>query len=66
MANDFLNAKQALVDTGELSGRTWVDYKPVCDMVVSHLGKARLAEDVGPDDFAALREKVEKHWGRNG
>ncbi len=63
VANDFLNAKQALVDTGELSARTWADYKLVCDMVVSHLGKARLAEDVGPDDFTALRNKVAKRWG---
>ncbi len=63
VANDFLNAKQALVDTGELSERTWADYKQVCDMVVAHLGKSRLAEDVGPDDFAALRKKVAKRWG---
>jgi integrase len=63
VANDFLNAKQALVDTGELSPRTWADYKQVCDMVISHLGKSRLAEDVGPDDFAALRKKVAKKWG---
>jgi integrase len=63
VANDFLNAKQALVDNGELSPRTWADYKLVCDMVVAHLGKSRLAEDVGPDDFAALRIKVAKRWG---
>jgi integrase len=63
VANDFLNAKQALVDAGELSERTFADYKQVCVMVVSHLGKSRLAEDVGPDDFAALRKKVAKRWG---
>src|SRR5918912_3452704 len=33
LANDFLNAKQALVDAGELSLRTWADYKQVCDLV---------------------------------
>ncbi len=58
-----MNVKQALVETGELSARTWADYKQVCDMVVAHLGKARLAEDVGPDDFAALRKKAAKKWG---
>src|SRR5881392_2107694 len=31
VANEFLNAKQALVDTGELSPRTWADYKEVAD-----------------------------------
>jgi integrase len=63
VCNDFLNAKQALVDAGELSARTWADYKQVCDLLVANLGKTRLATDVGPDDFAALRNKVAKRWG---
>jgi integrase len=63
IVNDFLNAKQALLDAGELSPRTWADYKLVCDLVVGNLGKSRLAADVGPDDFAALRNKVAKRWG---
>ncbi len=63
VANDFLNAKQALVNTGELSPRTWGDYKEVCDMVVAHFGKSRRADDVGPDDFATLRNTVAKKWG---
>jgi integrase len=63
VANDFLNAKQALVNAGELSPRTWADYKLVCDLVVAHLGKTRLADDAGPDDFATLRSKMAKQWG---
>src|SRR5262249_654541 len=63
LANDFLNTKRALVEGGELSPRTWDDYKLVCDLVVSHLGKARLVSDVGPDDFAPLRNKMAKRWG---
>jgi integrase len=63
VANDFLYAKDALVESGELSPRTRADYQQVCDMVVAHLGKTRLAEDVGPDDFAALRKKAAKRWG---
>jgi integrase len=63
LCNDFLNAKQALVDAGELSPRTWADYKQVCDLVVANFGKSRLVDDVGPDDFAALRNKVAKRWG---
>jgi hypothetical protein len=61
--NDFLIAKDTLVEAGELSPRTWADYKQVCDLVVSHFGKARLVDDLGPDDFAALRNKVAKKWG---
>jgi integrase len=62
-ANAFLNAKQALVDTGELSPRTWADYKRVCDLLVNHLGKQRLVSDLDPEDFAALRNRAAKKWG---
>jgi hypothetical protein len=53
VCNCFLHVKQALVDAAELSARTWADYKQVCVLVAKHFGRNRLAEDVGPDDFAA-------------
>jgi hypothetical protein len=58
LANAFLNAKQALVHSGELLARTWADYKAACDLLVSRFGKSRLVEDLGPDDFAALKEAL--------
>jgi integrase len=61
--NAFLNAKQALADVGELSPRTWAYYKEVCDLLVAHLGKGRLAADLDPADFASLRRKMAKKWG---
>src|SRR5213082_3250047 len=39
LCNRFLNAKQALVDSGELANRSWDDYKAACDLCVSRLGK---------------------------
>jgi hypothetical protein len=63
LANAFLNAKQALVDTGELARLTWGDYKTACDEVVAAFGKGRLLADVGPDDFARLRDKLARKWG---
>jgi integrase len=63
LADEFLYAKKDLMDSGELSPRTYADYEQVCILVVTHLGKTRLASDVGPDDFATLRKKVAKHWG---
>jgi integrase len=63
VANAFLNHKKALVDAGELSARTWVKYKTAADLVVAHLGKARLAADLGPADFAPLRKKMAARWG---
>jgi integrase len=63
VANAFLNAKQALLDSGELTPRTWGEYKAATDLLVKHLGKRRLAADVGPDGFAALRTKLARRWG---
>ena len=61
--NAFLEAKDALLDAGELSPRTWTDYKRVCDLLVVHFGKQRLVSDLDPQDFADLRNKAAKRWG---
>ena len=63
VANAFLNAKQALVDAGELSMRTWVEYKAMADELVAHVGKMRLVADLDPEDFASLRNKLARKWG---
>jgi integrase len=63
LANAFLHEKMARVDVGELSRRTWGEYKHACDLLVSHFGKLRLVADLGPDDFAGLRKKIAGKWG---
>ncbi len=63
LANRFLNAKQALLDTGELSPRTWAEYKATTDLLVQTFGKSRLVADLDPEDFASLRNKMAKKWG---
>jgi integrase len=63
LANRFLNAKQALVDAGELSRRMWGEYKEVCDLLVKYLGKSRMVADLDPDDFAQVRNRMAKRWG---
>ena len=57
VANAFLNAKKVLLDAGELSYRSWADYKQACDEAVTTFGKARAVTDLRPDDFAALRSE---------
>jgi integrase len=63
LVNAFLSRKQALVESGELSPRTWRDYKETCDLLVEHLGKQRVVADLDPDDFAKLRKKMTTRWG---
>jgi integrase len=63
LCNQFLNAKRTLVDSGELTNRSWQDYKAAGDLMVSHFGKGRLVADLDPEDFAALRTQMAKKWG---
>jgi integrase len=63
LANAFLNHKQNLVDTGELSPRTWEDYKRATDELVAHCGKRRVITDLDAEDFSTLRNSMAKKWG---
>src|SRR5688500_15468987 len=63
LANHFLNAKSSLVNTGELSPRTWAEYKATTDLLVQNFGKKRLVSDLDSDDFAGLRNRMAKRWG---
>ncbi len=63
VCNEFRQAKEALVDAGELSPRTLLEYTETTDLLAEHFGKGRLVSDIGPDDFARLRDKMTKKWG---
>jgi integrase len=63
VCNDFIDAKEAQVANGELSPRTLVNYKRACEVLLKRAGKGRLMADLGPDDFAALRNDLA---ARNG
>jgi integrase len=61
--NSFLEAKTAMVDTGELSPRTWTDYEDACKAACKVLSKTRLVCDLDHDDFTKLRTKLAKKCG---
>jgi integrase len=63
LCNRFLNDKKALVESGELTPRSWDEYEEAAKVVVKEFTGGRLVEDLGPDDFAALRRKMAKRWG---
>jgi integrase len=63
VANAFLNAKQRSVEAGELSPRTWADYRNIMDMLVAGLGKHKPVSTLDPPDFAALKAKLAKKNG---
>jgi integrase len=63
LCNAFLNHKQAQLDSGEISPRTFTNAKQVTDLLVYHFGKHRVVTDLRPDDFGVLRKKMAKKWG---
>jgi integrase len=63
LCNQFLRAKAASRDAGELTPRSWQDYKDACELLIRHFGGGRLVADLDPDDFAELRKKMAKRWG---
>jgi integrase len=58
-----LDLKQNLVDVGELSPRTWHDYKDTVDQVVNAFGKRRLLSDIDVEDFTELRKGLAAKYG---
>lgn len=63
LCNAFLNHKKAKLDAGELSPRTWKNYRETAELIVGQFGKGRLVADLRPDDFAELRKAMAARWG---
>lgn len=61
LANRFLTAKRHLVDTRELSPRSFVDYHAATKLIVEHFGARRLVDDLASDDFEGLRKELAKN-----
>jgi integrase len=63
LLNRFLTAKQHLLDTGEITLRTFQDYKETCGRVGKEFGLTRLVDDLRVSDFEQLRAAMGKTWG---
>jgi integrase len=63
LSNRFLTTKRHALTAGELSMASWKDYHATCERLVEAFGKARLVEDLRPEDFEKLRAGFAKTWG---
>lgn len=63
LCNRYLTAKHRLREAGELSPRTFADYKRITDRLVSFFGKDRRVLDLAADDFEELRAEIAKTNG---
>lgn len=63
LANEFLASKEAKVESGELSQRSWDDYKRSCQHVLKHFGDNRAVANLRPIDFQRFRAYLSKGRG---
>ena len=63
LANAFLASKQAKLEAGRLSPRTFRDYFQTCEMLIERFGKDRRVDDLRPDDFRGYRAELAKRYG---
>ena len=63
LVNEYLNARRLDVEAGELAERSHREYRLACVRLVDAIGKSRAAADMGPDDFARIKNEITKHCG---
>jgi integrase len=63
LCNLYLEAKRIKRLSGELQERTWLDYRRMCEFILSVFDRNLVAADLGPADFSKLREAFANRWG---
>jgi len=63
LCNRFLTTKRRLLDTGEITERTFQEYHSTCSRIVTTFGRDRLVDDLATDDFAHLRASLAETRG---
>lgn len=63
LCNHYLEFKESLVSSGELSPRTFHQYLRGCRAIVDYFGRDRLVDDVRPEDFTKFRSVLAKGRG---
>jgi len=63
LCNRFLTSKQNQVDIGEITHRSFLDYKSVTDRIVRVFDLTRQVDDLAADDFEELKSDIAKTRG---
>jgi integrase len=63
VCNHYLAFKEAMLNSGEIGQRTYDQYYANCQFIANQFGRTRPVEDLGPDDFLALRAELAKVCG---
>ncbi|MEM8738881.1 MAG: tyrosine-type recombinase/integrase [Planctomycetota bacterium] len=62
LANTWLDERRKDVSDGQLSTRTWDEYKRVAGFVLQKFGRTRPPLSLGKKDFAELRREANQVW----
>ena len=63
LCNEYLNFKNQQVESGELKPRSLRELRLAAERLVDAIGKARRADDLGPQDFERVRAEISRHCG---
>jgi integrase len=63
LCNEFLRQKDAKLQDGDLSPRSFRDYYKTCELMLDAFGKERRVDDLQPADFRLLRTKLAQRFG---
>jgi integrase len=58
ICNHYLTYQLHKVDAGEISARTFDDYRRVANSFVRFIGPSKAVEDIAPEDFQKYRKKL--------
>jgi integrase len=63
LCNRFLTAKLRKLEAGELSPRSFQEYRQTTDRLIEEFDKTRLVDDLASDDFERCRADIAKRCG---
>jgi len=63
LCNEFYKFKKAALEAGEITARTFREYEFTTDLIVAEFGRHRALDDLRPEDFAPLRQKLARRYG---
>ena len=63
LCNAFLESKDKLVDSGDITRSHWFDYYRACGRLLDCFGKLTPVDTLSPMDFDRLRSKIAETWG---
>lgn len=61
-ANGFLEAQKRRQEAGEITERTWVEYRRTLQRCADAWGSKRMLASVGSDEFMAYKDSLGKRW----